>query len=63
MASVDIRGARKSFGTTEVLHTIEAEVRAGNCACEVRNPSGKCCLVEVQRAIRAVEQPIAEVAS
>jgi len=25
----------------------EAELQAGNCACEVRNPAGKCCLGEV----------------
>lgn len=28
---------------------ISAEVKAGNCACEVKNPSGKCCLAEVTR--------------
>ena len=26
---------------------IKAEVQAGNCACEVKNPSGKCCLGDV----------------
>ncbi len=33
---------------------ITAEVRAGNCACEVRNPSGKCCLGEVQVAMEEI---------
>jgi len=29
---------------------IKAEVQAGNCACEVKNPSGKCCLGNIARA-------------
>jgi hypothetical protein len=27
-------------------------VKAGNCACEVKNPSGKCCLGDVMRAAK-----------
>ena len=38
---------------------IKAEVQAGNCACEVKNPSGKCCLGNVTRTapdvLRAVQ--------
>ncbi len=34
---------------------IEAEIRAGNCACEVRNPTGKCCLGEVKKAVRELQ--------
>ena len=33
---------RVSFSTR-----IAEEVRAGNCACEVRNPSGRCCLQDI----------------
>jgi hypothetical protein len=37
---------------------IRAEVKAGNCRCEVENPSGRCCLGEVvaaeKRAVRAI---------
>lgn len=33
-----------------VAECIKAEVQAGNCACEVKNPSGKCCLGNVTRA-------------
>lgn len=29
---------------------IAAEVKAGHCACEVRNPKGSCCLGDVLRA-------------
>jgi hypothetical protein len=28
---------------------ITARVRAGDCACDLRNPSGRCCLPEVKR--------------
>ena len=41
-------------GRTDIFESITAEVQAGNCACEVRNPSGKCCLGEVEATIRRV---------
>ncbi len=44
----EIRGTAKST----VAERIAAEVEAGRCACEVKNPSGKCCLGEVTRAAR-----------
>jgi Zinc binding domain len=30
---------------------IKAAIQSGRCACEVKNPSGKCCLGEVTRAV------------
>jgi hypothetical protein len=42
-------------GTTTIPDRIAAEVRAGNCRCEVTNPRGRCCLGDVRRAIRAWE--------
>ena len=30
---------------------IATEVKAGNCACEVRNPTGRCCLGEIKQEI------------
>jgi hypothetical protein len=38
-------------GTTVTFDVIQREVKAGNCACQVRNPSGGCCLSDVRRAI------------
>lgn len=32
---------------SSVSARIRAEVKAGNCRCEVENPSGRCCLREV----------------
>lgn len=48
----DLAGA----GETDILDSIKSEVQAGNCACEVRNPSGRCCLGEVQRTINEMSQ-------
>jgi hypothetical protein len=31
---------------------ITGEVEAGRCACEVKNPSGACCLGEVNKAVK-----------
>lgn len=41
----------EATGATPVLASITAQVRAGDCACAVRNPTGKCCLPEVAAAI------------
>ncbi len=46
----DLERELAADGRSEILESIERQVRAGNCACEVRNPSGKCCLGEVRRA-------------
>lgn len=41
-------------GTTTAFEIIQKEVKAGNCACQVRNPSGGCCLSEVRQAIKEI---------
>jgi len=48
----DIRDEIERSGKSTVAERIKAEVKAGNCACEVKNPSGKCCLGNVTRAIQ-----------
>lgn len=35
-------------GSDRIFAAIRAQVLAGNCACGLRNPSGKCCLPEVR---------------
>lgn len=39
-------------GRSTVAERVKAEVQAGNCACEVKNPSGKCCLGNITRMAR-----------
>lgn len=40
-------------GRSTASTRIRAEVKAGNCRCEVENPSGRCCLGEVIQAEKA----------
>src|SRR6266849_9383913 len=48
----DIWDAIRRTGKSTVAQRITAEVRAGNRACEVKNPSGKCCLGDVARTAK-----------
>lgn len=48
----DIENEIAETGRSTVADRITAEVQAGNCACGVKNPSGKCCLGDVTRAVR-----------
>lgn len=48
----DIWDEIRQTGKSTVARQITAEVKAGNCACEVKNPSGKCCLGNVTRTAR-----------
>ncbi len=45
----DIWDEIRRTGKSTVAERITAEVKAGNCACEVKNPSGKCCLGDITR--------------
>lgn len=38
-------------GYSTIIDTIRAETKAGNCACEIKNPSGKCCLGAVVQVV------------
>ena len=48
----DLEAEIAATGATTVPERIAARVKAGGCACEVRNPSGKCCLAEVRAQAR-----------
>lgn len=39
-------------GRSAVSERIKAEIRAGNCACEVKNPSGNCCLGDITHVVK-----------
>jgi len=41
-------------GKSTILESIKAEVKAGNCRCEMTNPSGGCCLGEVIKEMKAI---------
>jgi len=48
----DVRREMVETGRCTIPAGIKAEVRAGQCSCEIRNPSGTCCLGEVNRAVK-----------
>lgn len=54
----DIEKELRSNGYTTIPERITAEVKAGNCACEVRNPSGKCCLGEGKKAEQEIRREL-----
>lgn len=52
VASIRAEVQTKGYSTAHSM--ITQEVKAGRCACEVKNPAGTCCLGDVTRAVRAV---------
>ena|SRR5437867_5682886 len=46
------RAEIQATGRSTVAAEITKEIQAGHCACEVKNPSGRCCLGEVDKAVR-----------
>ena len=43
------------IGTTTIPERISYLIREGLCACDVRNPSGNCCLGEVNRTAKRLK--------
>jgi len=42
----------EATGMSTVVDQIKAQVKAGNCYCEVTNPQGSCCLGNVAKAVQ-----------
>lgn len=42
----------ETMGHGTVIEQIKAQVKAGNCYCEVTNPQGSCCLGNVSRVVQ-----------
>lgn len=49
-----IRDEIHATGTSHVVERIRAQIDAGHCACEVRNPRGVCCLGDVAAAVKRI---------
>lgn len=45
----------RSKGSTDIPEIITERVKAGECRCEVANPSGTCCLGNVYRAVKQAQ--------
>ncbi len=49
----------RDTGKCTIPQRITAEIKAGNCACETRNPQGSCCLGNVNAAVKRVMKVVA----
>jgi len=58
----DVRRQVADRGESDIPARIAAEVRAGRCSCEVKNPSGQCCLGEVNGAVKEAQEARARAA-
>lgn len=56
-----IRAEVEATGRSTASADIAREVKAGRCACEVKNPKGSCCLGDVSRVENAVARGVAMV--
>jgi hypothetical protein len=58
----DVEREIAQTGDCTIPERITAEIRAGRCACEIKNPSGACCLGEVRgavaKALRRARSPV-----
>ena len=59
----DIRRDTGERLSPEIPKRIKVEIQSGFCACEVKNPSGTCCLGEVARAIQKCKQDMKQTVS
>ncbi|HEU4952634.1 MAG TPA: hypothetical protein VFT46_11840 [Holophagaceae bacterium] len=50
-----IRGEYAATGESTVVQAIRAEVKAGTCRCEITNPGGSCCLGDVTKAVKEIQ--------
>lgn len=56
----DIVADVRAHGDTDIQRVITGRVKAGECYCEKANPSGRCCLGDVARAIKAARAQLEE---
>ncbi len=50
-----IRAELLATGHSTVVETVTAGIQAGQCACDIRNPQGSCCLGTVRAAVQWIE--------
>ena len=54
----DLRRDIVKTGTTDIPEEIRAQVKAGHCDCERKNPQGACCLGNVAGAIKKIQEEV-----
>ena len=50
-----IRAELRETGRSTAVARITAGITAGQCACEIRNPQGTCCLGNMQTAVKRIK--------
>ncbi len=50
-----VRAELLTTGRSSVVASVTAAIQAGQCACEIRNPQGSCCLGSVRAAVQRIE--------
>jgi hypothetical protein len=54
VGEADLRREIAETGQSTVAQRITAHVKAGRCACEIKNPQGSCCLGNVGAVVKAL---------
>ena len=54
-----VREEIRATGKCTIPQRIAAEVKAGNCACKIRNPQGLCCLGYAHAAVNQLARALA----
>ena len=55
ITAADLKKDLKANGRTDIPSMVAAEIKAGHCACEVKNPKGSCCLGDINGALRRLQ--------
>lgn len=55
-----IRAELIATGESTVIEAINMGIQAGQCACDIRNPQGACCLGNVSAVVKEVKQSLKE---
>lgn len=58
-----IRAELLETGESTVAAEINADIKAEQCACEIRNPQGSCCLGNVAATVKRIQAALASVAA
>jgi len=61
ITEADLRREIADTGRSTAAQGITAHVKAGRCACEIKNPQGNCCLGNVAAVVKALAAPDATV--
>lgn len=53
-----IRAEWRSIAMSTVVADVTTGIKAGQCACEIRNPQGSCCLGNVRKVVKRIQQEV-----